>query len=577
MIIAAGLLASCDFLEPEADNTREEGILDEGAYFCGPLNTAYVNLPQTFDLEMDALTDNAVIRNFSGEYYKGGVGATDPSNNPLDCWNNCYMNIRMLNIFLERMVLSDDTPYKTPVRFLALTNDQAYNDNIRLFWRYKGEAYALRAWYNFELLRNFAGEGVNGEMLGMPLVGDKILSQSDNLNIPRASLEECIKAIVDDCDSAVVVCKLPDLYTGTADIVANQTISNHMSGAAAKAIKAKALLLAASPAYNKTGDPEKWEAAALAAAEAVKAVGGINTAFMTRADYYFGKINNTSMTQNNVILKGRWVTGNSALEADNYPVALYGKALLNVSQNLVDAFTDNQGYPISVSTVYNPSKPYANRDPRLAESVGFDGGKIGSYTINIAEGGADFYTPGAQTTRSGYYLKKALNCAQVVVGPSNQKKGTARANILIGLPEIYLMYAEAANQAWGVTADPKGVGFTAKQALERILKKDDTSGKLCGYLNNVVGTDQAKFNEYVRLQRRIELCFEGQYYYDLRRWYAGLDNWADYINVDVFGTKKEGTAYTKVLLEKRIFKSAYPPIPYTEIFNAGLVQNKGWK
>ncbi len=565
-------VASCDFLEPETDNTRGPEVLDDPAYFCGPLNDAYSNLPSTFDLSMDAMTDNAVIRNFSGEYYKSACGGLSPASNPLDCWSSDYANIRLLNIFLNRMVLNDDHEYKTPIRFFALNNETDYANNLKMFWRLKGEAYALRAWYYLDLLRNYAGESVDGQMLGVPLVGNEVLDQSKNLNIPRATLSECIKAIVDDCDSALVVGMLPDLYTGTTDVVYNQSLSPHLSGAAAKAIKAKALLLYASPAYNKDNDNSRWVEAANAAAEAIKAAGGINTKFFTYDEYYFTKINNTSFTQNNVILKGKWVTGNRSLESDNYPSMLYGNAVLNVSQNLVDSFTDANGYPIAESPSYDPLKPFENRDARLDLFVGRDGGKIGSYVIDIS--GNERYNPLTCTSRSGYYLKKALNCSQVVCGPSNAVKGTPRACILIGLPELYLMYAEAANEAWGVSADPEGVGFTAKDALKRILVRNDKKGDT--YMNAVIGSDRDRFREYVRIQRRIELCFEGQYYYDLRRWYAGTDDWASRLNVTVYGIEATETGYESVELETRNFRAAYPPIPYTEVFNAGLVQNKGW-
>lgn len=576
LAFALGLfLASCDFLDPEADNTRDEDILDDAAYLCGPLNAVYNNLPTTFDVSMDAMTDNAVIRNFSGDYYRCGIGGLNPNYNPLDCWVSCYGDIRLLNIFLSKMVLSDDTPYHTPVRFFALNSEQAYIDNMNMFRRLRGEAFALRAYLQLKLLRNFAGVGNNGEMLGVPIVGDKILDPTQDLNIPRASFDDCVQAIVNDCDSAVVSGRLPDLYTGTSNVVYNQTMSPHMSGAAAKAIKARALLMAASPAYNPANDAAKWEAAAEAAAEAVKAVGGINTAFFTRQEYYFTKINNTSITQNNVIMKGKCLSGNSSLESSNYPPLAYGSASVNVSQNLVDAFTDANGYPISESSTYDPAKPYAGRDPRLALFVGYDGGKVSSHVIDISENGEDCYDPIANTSRSGYYLKKTLNDTQVVLGPSNQAKGTPRACIIIGLPDVYLMYAEAANEAWGVKGDPKGYGFTAKDALNRILTRDGKTGNT--YLNKVIGSDQDKFRDYVRLQRRIELCFEGHYYYDLRRWYAGDADWESKFNVPVYGVKVEGGEYVYGKLEDRYFKSAYQPIPYTEEFNANLVQNKGWK
>ena len=573
---------SCSFLEPETDNTRDESILDEAAYFCGPLNSVYNSLPTLFDNNMDVMTDNAVIRNQSGEYYRCAIGAMSPNKNPLDIWTNGYKNIRTLNVFMSHMVLNDDTEWRTPVRFFPFESEVDIENNLKMFWRLKGEAYAMRAYWISELLRNFGGVAEDGSVLGIPLVGDRILEVGvDDLDIPRATYEECIKAIIDDCDSATVACRLPDLYSGT-DAVYGSSFRDHLSGAAAKAIKARALLYAASPAFNPEGDDaKKWEQAAVAAAEAIVAVGGINAAMSSRDEYYFTQINNRDWKNNDVIMRGKVVTGNRAFENDNYPPQLYGNALINVSQNFVEAFPDKNGYPITEDgTAYDPADPYANRDARLALFVGYNGGTIGSsnYKLNTVEGGIDAYDPLAKTSRSGYYLKKTLRMS-VNLTPGAQT-ATPRANILYGLPELLLNYAEAANMAWGPSGDPEGYGFTAKDALRRILTRDNKAAG-AKYLDEVIGDDRDKFNEYVRLQRRIELSFEGHYYYDLRRWYAADPAWESYINVPVNGVEitatGSGTEYKTVELEERYFASPYQPIPYSEVYNAGIVQNKGWQ
>lgn len=567
------LLSACSFLEPELDNTRDESILDETAYFCGPLNEVYNNLPTSFDLEMDALTDNAVVRNFSGEYYRCGTGAISIHRNPLDIYTKGYKCIRSLNYFLSRMVIDESTSYQTPIRFFTITSETDLENNLKMFYRLKAEAYGLRAFWQYELIKNFAGEGTSGQMLGVPLVGDRILENGEGTDIPRASLDECVRAIVEDCETALENGALPDNYTGT-DVVFGNAFRNRISGAAVKSIKAKALLLAASPAYNKTNDPAKWEAAALAAAEAIKAVGGVNAALSTRDEYYFTQVNVSDWKNNDVIFKAKPLTGNNSFESSHYPERLYGSASLNVSQNLVDAFTDANGYPITADgATYDPANPYANRDPRLALFVGTHGGKVGNYVVNIAEGGYDFYTPQNRSPRTGYYLKKCLRDKQVSLDPNNSKT-TVRANIIIGFPDMLLCYAEAANEAWGVTADPQGVGFTAKQALNVLLVRDGKNGNK--YLNNVIGSNQEMFRDYVRLQRRIELCFEGHYFYDLRRWYSADQDWESKLNVPVYGIKLTDDGFEKVYLEDRRFQAPYMPIPYAEVVNAGLEQNNGW-
>lgn len=172
--------------------------------------------------------------------------------------------------------------------------------------------------------------------------------------------------------------------------------------------------------------------------------GGINAAFASRDDYYFNQINNVDNPNYDVIMRSQVLKGNSALEADNFPPGMYGSALVNVSQNLVDAFPDSNGYPISESNLYKAATPYVSRDPRLDMFVGYNGGKIGTYTLAIFEGGWDAYNPLKKTSRSGYYLKKTLK--QSIVLTPGHATSTPRANILIGLPEVLLTFAEAATR-----------------------------------------------------------------------------------------------------------------------------------
>lgn len=79
----------------------------------------------------------------------------------------------------------------------------------------------------------------------------------------------------------------------------------------------------------------------------------------------------------------------------------------------------------------------------------------------------------------------------------------------------------------------------------------------------------------IRNERRLELCFEGFRFWDLRRWKEDL-------NQPVYGIdwdKNSGTFKT-FEVEKRDYEDYmyYCPIPNSEILKfSNLVQNKGWK
>ncbi|MDR2472941.1 MAG: RagB/SusD family nutrient uptake outer membrane protein, partial [Tannerella sp.] len=259
------LIISCsDFLEPNPDNTMtEDRVFQNAAYFCGPLMDAYQAIDDVYNIEMDNLTDNSVNRGLSGNYYLCGVGAMRPDHNPLDNWTSSYQQIRRLNIFLSRMVLTPDGVITTPVRFYAINSSADSIDNVREFYRLLGEAYFLRAYYQSQLLQNFGGMASNGDMLGYPLIGDKVLHVTDtDLNRPRNTYAECVDAIVADCDTAIKY--LPVEYKGT-DRVTGQSMNGRASGISAMALKSRVLLYAASPAFNPSNDRTLWEKAALAA------------------------------------------------------------------------------------------------------------------------------------------------------------------------------------------------------------------------------------------------------------------------------------------------------------------------
>ena len=66
----------------------------------------------------------------------------------------------------------------------------------------QGDAYALRAWWQYDLLRKWGGRGTDGRLLGFPIVLEPVdVFDADAGSFERATYEECVKQILDDCDS----------------------------------------------------------------------------------------------------------------------------------------------------------------------------------------------------------------------------------------------------------------------------------------------------------------------------------------------------------------------------------------
>jgi len=578
LVLAIGFGCS-DYLDPSLDGSlTEEQVFTNEAYFNGVLNTVYNSLPDVYDYMLDCATDNAVINDYGSDYYKMGTGALRPNMNPESNWTNGYLQIRRINQFLEKMVLdtTGTKPFLTPVRFVRLGTEADSIDNINTFYRMLGEAYCLRAYYEADLLRRYGAKATTGEFLGVPIVTG-VLTVDDNLNLPRNTYQECVEQISSDCDSAIKY--LPVEYTGN-NAVLGATMNGRATGIAAMALKARVLLYAASPGFNPSNDQAKWEAAAIAAGDALAAIGGLKD-LPSIDDYYFNKLNNKAYNIRDIFLRGNVQGGNRGLENTNYPPSMYGNGRVNPSQNYVDAFPDAAGYPISESSTYDNNNPFVNRDPRLDKFVAINGtamGPSGYHTLETYEGGVDAYNPSTNTSRSGYYLKKLLKYGNVSLIPG-QVTGTSRAAVHLGSPELYLNFAEAAFEAWGPTGDPQGYGFNAVSIITRIHKRYGAGNE---YMNTVAVNDEDLFRSLIRNERRLELSFEGHYFWDIRRW-EGAENMSG-INVPVKGlkiAKDDAGNYTynmDVNLENRLFNSIYMPLPYDELYNApALVQNKGWE
>ena len=573
-----GMTVSCsDFLDPELDGSlTEDQVFENAAYFNGVLNTVYSNVPTQYDKKLDGATDNAVINITGNNYFRLANQNLSPNFNPTDNWTSGFLQIRRINQFLEYMVLDHDNPhFLTPVRFRPLRTAGDSIDNINTFYRMLGEAYFLRAFFQFELLRAFGGEGVNGQMLGFPIV-TRVLKVDEDLNLARNTYMESVRQILNDCDSAATY--LPLEYKGT-NAVLGQTMNGRANGIAALALKARTLLYAASPAYNQAGDIQLWEEAAIAAGDAIRAIGGLQN-LAPYENYYFTQLNNQAFQIRDIFFRGNVQGGNRAYESRNYPPGMFGSGEVNPSQNYVNAFPDKDGYPISESTLYNADNPYAERDPRLDLYVAVNESRLGPgnyYTVQSYEGGRDVPNPSRKNSRTGYYLKKLLRPGTVQL-ITTDLRSTSRAAIHLGAPELYLNYAEAAFEAWGPTGDPHAYGYTAQAVLARVLQRYGAGN---GYLNTVAVNDNEKFRTLVRNERRLELSFEGHYFWDVRRWSPGNDVSA--LNTQVHGVRitRDGSGEYQydlnVPLERREFSTQYMPISYQELYKASnLVQNKGW-
>jgi hypothetical protein len=145
-----------------------------------------------------------------------------------------------------------------------------------------------------------------------------------------------------------------------------------------------------------------------------------------------------------------------------------------------------------------------------------------------------------------------------------------------------LLFAEAANQVVG-PIDALRYGISAKTAIQylRTRKTYDGANGLTTdpYLTEMAAAGKIPFDTFIKNERRIETCFEGMRFYDLRRWSVDLTDLNKSVHGALIQKNTDGSfAYNlNNLVEPRVYQSAFLPIPYSEMIKmTKLIQNEGW-
>jgi len=549
------ITAGCEkFLTPEYDNNLTKNqILSDPAKAEGILLNAYAEMPWYLNFT-DVATDNAVINSKDHILSRMADGEWKSTNNPMSLWESAYKEIMYINLFLSMV---DEVQWSW----------ESVWQNREFAKKLKGEAYGLRAFFEFQLLESHAGKISDNSYLGFPVVTDYLTTESSWQTIKRGTYKECFNQINADLDSAirylpVVYADKPagDQLKADYDKVYGLRFKNRMNGEAALFLKAKLYLHAVSPAFSGAA-VASYEDAADKTAMLLKSPGvnGLNKLVSSRIEFYL------NISDPDILWRRDKTNNSSDLEANNFPPSLYGKGQVNPSQNLVDAFPMKTGYPVShPSSGFVPAKPYLNRDPRLAKYVIFNGDSYKGTVINTVSDVKDGIGAIETSTRTGYYLKKHLNSTVNLTPGSIQ--GQVHFYTLMRYTEAFLMYAEAANMAWGPNGDPRGYGFTARTIMAKIRSTAGISPD--SYLPLI--TTKEAMDDLIRNERRLELAFEGSRFWDIRRW-----NDLSKMKEAVKGTLDGGLSSVNVEERKYLDYMIYGPVPDSEV-RKGLDQNIGW-
>ncbi len=593
LILSALVLASAsckDFLEPYPNNDRSgEDIWNYQESVQGLVGKAYDNISRNYNTNegtyLDGATDDAVITSPTHAMRRLAVGTITTGQDPfLTFWDRSYQSIFLVNLFLR-----DDRGYNT--RFLI---DQKKNDVLRR--RLKGEAFALRAWFQWDLLKKFGGKGVDGQLLGFPIVTEP-LEIAQKIDYARNTYEECVKQIIADCDSAskyLLIANRDFLVKDPTDLLyLGGRNWGRMDGITMTAIKADLYLTWASPRFNPQNLAARWDSAAVNAKRVMDfkltVDGGVTGGFNPRTAIDWSNPNSPE-----IVISARNVAADETIERMFYPGGFQGNGVMGATQELVDDFPMANGYPITDSrSGYDPAKPYDNRDPRFYSTIFYNTATAKRnhtgavmYTFeNWSNGGKDAAGLVSNNSLTNYHIKKFIFMGYNRLDAAVNRQ--PRSVFYYRWTDMALAFAEAANQVVG-PIDEARYGMSARTAIQYLRARSTQAGtagisaavpgNADAYLAEVAGQGKAAFDQLVKKERRLETCFEGKRFFDLRRWSTGLND----INVTVHGTDVTRNAngsfvYQKSPVERRSFSSAYLPIPYSEILRMDkLVQNEGW-
>lgn len=453
-------------------------------------------------------------------------------------WAEVYQSIRGCNLFFDKIDLAEDI-------------SEEYKQQLI------GEVHFLRAYFYYVLMAQYGG---------VPLV-DYLINIDDDFNIPRNTFEETVNFILDDLDAAI--------ENGRLD---SQTDKTRATVGAVLALKLRVLVYAASPLYHDNAaltdgyshpelvgytvdNRQELYQQAMETGEKIMDMGYELYDEVPEPTLNFQQLFLEEETNEQIFIT-KYDKIHSPYWATDYPTWIYGPpsfggyGLDQVTGNLANAFENKNGTPFDFEA--QKSDPYSNRDPRFYATILYNGSvwfehdddNLVAHIIDI--NGVDL----KDGVTTGYYIKKFLSPFDT---DHYQGKRQPQPYVQLRYAEVLLNYAEA---CLGL-----GQEDLAKSVLNQIRSR-------AGMPNIPAGeTGQALIDRY-RNERRVEMAWEVQRFFDVRRWMIAPDAYKE-----VYGVTYDGSTYEQVVFETHHWNDShyFIPIKYEEIQkNTSLIQNPGY-
>lgn len=537
---------------------------------------------------------------------RGLQNATNPH---LNFWDglqrgqNMYIGIRDCNIFLEEIDKPVDLTAEEKTRWIA-------------------EVKFLKAYYHFWLFKSYGPIPIIRENL-------PIYTNTEDVKVYRDPVDDVVNYIVELIDEAT-----PDL---PMRVKSELTELGRITRPIALAMKARVLATAASPLFNgntdyasvvdnrgvalfnQDYDPNKWQLAADAAKAAIdtalaashRLVNSYRTKSDISPDLEKECILRSIFSDRNspeVIWPATDFTFSQGYQRMCVPLLIPVTSSNPVSQfyastlRMAELFYTKNGVPINEDPSFDYNNRYKlrtavtaesdfvrsgeqtailhfDREARFYASIAFDRGTYfldpNYYYVQVRAGELATKRNRGEFSATGYFVKKLIN-------PNNAlNENTMLAYYdypfpIIRLADVFLLYAEALNE---VKSAPDAEVY---EYIDKVRERAGLAGVVESWQNYSTAPDKPKtkvgMREIIKQERLIELAFEGQRFWDLRRWKDAQK----YMNEPIRGWNINGPGLefynvTTVFTPSYNFRDYLWPIREDEIIkNPNLVQNPGW-
>ena len=439
-------------------NEAELEMAVAGAYNALWYHPAGIAIP--FSITFDYASDIGWERNTT-DLQALGLGLVDSDNEyTAGFWTAFYRGIGRCNSILDKSEsLKEIVPQEKYDRLIS-------------------EVRFLRAFYYFYLSELYGG---------VPLLTANVtLSEARIAKSPKSEITDFILSELD----AILPTLLPE--TNTAN-------KGRASVGAALALKSRVAL------YN-----ERWDVAAAAASDLME-LG--NYSLHGKFDELFSYAGQSSRE---IIFAVQYLNG---LQEHPIPFQFYSRIASGTSnkipvQSLVDSYESIDGLSIDKSPLYDPAKPFANRDPRLNYTIVLpqtrfinymfethsDSLMTWNYNTNPATRVSNTDVTNAYATFSGYLWRKYADIAD------KDDRSSDMNVILFRYAEVLLNYAEA-------KVELNEIDESVYAAINAVRQRPSVNMPPIQ-----TGKSQAQLISIIRKERKYEFAAEGLRFFDIRRW-----------------------------------------------------------